>query len=63
MSPSSKNSKNIKIQNRIRLKITQWNTCIMRFQTIDRQVVEFHNPFLLKNRTKYIILLHFYAWF
>ena len=37
MSLSSKNTKNIKIQNQIRSKRIQWNTYIMRFQTIDRQ--------------------------
>ena len=39
MSPSSKNAKNIKIQDRIRLKIIKWNICIMRFQITDKQVV------------------------
>ena len=39
MSPSSKNAKNIKIQDQIRLKIIKWNICIMRFQITDKQVV------------------------
>ena len=36
--PLSLSSKNIKIQDQIRSKIIERNTCIMEFQTIDRQL-------------------------
>ena len=36
--PKKKNTKNIKIQDQIRLKRIQQNTCIMRFQIICKQL-------------------------